>query len=711
MNNAKASYFSGISEKISVETSGNKNWWNLVKKLIGNQANRSIPPLECDGNLIFDDTKKSELLNDFFCKQTNLDEQTAPPELTDIQTDGLEQILITENEVEDILKTLDVSKATGPDMINPRLLKEAASILKYPLCKLFNLSLSTHTFPSDWKLANVTPVFKKDCPSDVKNYRPISLISVVGKVLERCVYKHIHNYLLDYKIITPHQSGFTPGDSAINQLLDITNDFGKALDEGKEVRVIFCDISKAFDRVWHRGLLRKLESIGIKGKLLLWVQNYLSNRKQRVVINNCSSMWQNINAGVPQGSILGPLLFIIFINDIVTEIQSTIKLFADDTSLYLIVDDPTETAVLLNQDLTKIHEWSMKWLVKFNPEKTETMTISRKINKPFHPPLLMNNIVIKNVSDHKHLGLTLSDDGSWIKHIDMITKKAFSRVNILRKFKFILDRKTLEKIYVTFIRPLLEYGDSIWDNKTVFLINKLESVQLEAARVITGGTRLASIDKLYIETGWEKLKDRREQHRLIYFFKMKNNLTPQYLSNMVPPNLQNIHDHNTRHSSIIPPPRTRTVLYSNYFLPQTIRSWNLLPDNIKNSPSVNSLKTYFRSKTSRKPSYYYAGTRQGQILHCRLRMECSSLNSHLFRKNIVDSPNCACGSIETSDHFLLHCSRFNATRQRYIFPLSLSIPVTTDILLFGSTSLSCAQNTDIFLSVQKFIVTSKRFTS
>ena len=143
------------------------------------------------------------------------------------------------------------------------------------------------------------PFLRKDCPSNLKNYRPISLISILAKVMERLVYKHIYNYLIDNNLITSHQSGFTPGDSAVNQLLYITNEFDRALDEGKEVRVVFCDISKAFDRVWYKGLLRKLESIGIRGSLLSWVKNYLYERKHRVVINNSTSSWRDINAGVP----------------------------------------------------------------------------------------------------------------------------------------------------------------------------------------------------------------------------------------------------------------------------------------------------------------------------------------------------------------------------------------------------------------------------
>ena len=565
---AKSDYFSKLSAKITSETRGSRQYWTFIKSLMNSDSSdsRSIPPLHVHDDIICDDKRKAEIFNDFFCSQSNIDDSnTAIPDIPYLQNEGLEQIEISESEVEDILKILNISKASGPDAISPRLLKEASGVLKYPLCKLFNLSLSSGIFPSDWKCANVSPVFKKDSPSNYKNYRPISLISVIGKVMERCVYKHIHNFLVENCIITCNQSGFTSGDSAVYQLLNITNEFGRALDEGKEIRVIFCDISKAFDRVWHKGLLKKLEAIGIRGPLLNWVKNYLSDRKQRVVINNASSNWSNVNAGVPQGSILGPLFFLIFINDIVTDIQSTIKLFADDTSLYLIVDEPVEAANVLNSDLEKIHAWSANWLVSFNSQKTETVIISRKTNKPYHPDLCMNDSIITEVSSHKHLGLSISNDGTFRGHVDMITEKAYRRLNILRKFKFILDKRTLETIYLTYIRPLLEYADVVWDSNTVSLSEKIEKVQIEAARIVTGATRLVSFNDLYLETGWEKLKERREAHRLVHFFKMKNSMTPSYLSDLVPESLGTLHRHNTRNSSIIPPIRTRTALYSNYF--------------------------------------------------------------------------------------------------------------------------------------------------
>ena len=257
----------------------------------------------------------------------------------------------------------------------------------------------------------------------------------------------------------------------------------------------------------------------------------------------------------------------------------------------------------------------------------------------------------------------------------------------------------------------MEYADVVWDNKTLFLINKLENVQIEAARVVTGGTRLVSINSLYKETGWETLQARRENHKKIYFYKMVNGLVPPYLSAIVPCNFENIHDYNTRQAVSIPPVRTRTTLYNNYFLPSTVRLWNSEPTSIRDSKSPSSLKSYYKSKCIKKPIYYYSGTRIGQILHMRLRTACSSLNHHLFLKNVVDSPNCSChqGVPETNSHYLFYCHRFNDSRNRYIESIDIPMNLTVDRLLFGSPDLTDDQNNSLFLNVQKFIINSKRF--
>ena len=227
-----------------------------------------------------------------------------------------------------------------------------------------------------------------------------------------------------------------------------------------------------------------------------------------------------IKAGVPQGSILGPLLFLLFINDIVNEIHTNIQLFTDDTSLYLIVEHPDVTAQLLNIDLETIAKWAKLWLLTFNPSKSESLLISRKVNVPIHPPIFMHNQQLTEVTSHKHQGLHISKDCTWHEQIKYIKEKAWFQINIMRKFKFLLDRKSLETIYFSFMRPILEYGDVVWDNCTQQEKQDIEKIQIEAARIVTGTTKLVSINSLYEETGWETLETRQNNHKLTLFFKL-----------------------------------------------------------------------------------------------------------------------------------------------------------------------------------------------
>ena len=319
-----------------------------MKNFIKPGQTSSIPPLCKDDVIYSDPNDKANIVNIFFTEQTTLDDSNASLSPTIlIPAFTLSSVSTTSLEVESIFKSLKTGKAAGPDCINNRLLKEVATALSFPVCDLFNFSLA------QGKQANVTPIHKKNDPSDFSNYRPISLLSTIGKSLEKIIHKDVFNFLRANSVLTNLQSGFIPADSTVNQLVDIYNTFCKALDEGKEVRAIFCDVCKAFDRVWHKGLLFKLKSVGITDSLLDWFEDYLSNRKQRVVLPGATSRWTNIKAGVPQGCILGPLLFLVYINDIVDEINSNIRLFADDTSLYIIVENPIEAAFQLKKILKK----------------------------------------------------------------------------------------------------------------------------------------------------------------------------------------------------------------------------------------------------------------------------------------------------------------------------------------------------------------------
>ena len=707
IRNAKINYFKKLATNLHRGNLTPKQWWKVAKQFLKNSTDSDIPLLLHENTQYSTPMEKATLLNSYFSEQSNIDDSHASLPAFDPPLNTLNNIVITETGVEDVLKLLNTSKASGPDLIAPILLKEGSEILSIHLTKVFNLSLSSSYYPTIWKQANVVPVFKKGDKTNVSNYRPISLLSCLGKVFEKCVFKHLHNYVVTNQLISPVQSGFTPNDSAVFQLIDLYNSFAKAIDEGKEIRVIFCDISKAFDRVWHKGLLFKLRRMGITGPLLEWLKIYLDQRHQRVVLEGSYSDFLKINAGVPQGSILGPLLFLLFINDIVTEIGSNIKLFADDTSLYLIVEDPVTAADLMDTDLDKIHTWAETWLVKFNPHKTEELVISRKTAPVDHPAVTINNVEVKRVDSHKHLGVIFNNKCTWNQHIEEITSKARKRIHLLQLLKYQLDRRSLQIMYFSYVRPILEYADIIWDNCYDYEKESLEKIQIEAGRVVSGATKSCSRAKILFELGWDTLEKRRYIHRMVTFFKMVKNITPQYLRNLVPPSVHQVSQRDLRNNLDLTVPRSRTNLYNKSFIPTATREWNSLSEEIKSSTSLSMFKRMLSRDKRKVPLYFYNGERKAQILHTRLRLGCSSLNADLFNNHISLTDKCICGSIESAEHYFLHCDRYATLREETINTINVNFNV--DILLNGCPLYSDSINGEIFDIVQTFIIGSNRF--
>ena len=279
----------------------------------------------------------------------------------------------------------------------------------------------------------------------------------------------------------------------------------------------------------------------------------------------------------------------------------------------------------------KIHSWAKMSLVSFSPAKSESLLFSRKINKPYHPPIVMNNQIITDVNTHKHLGLTFSNNCTWHEHLAQIKAKAWQRINIMRKFKFVLDRKSLHTIYFSFIRPLLEYADVVWDNCTQYEANELEKIQNEAARIVTGATRLVSVDLLYTKTGWDTLISRRNKDKISTFHKMLNGLSPVYLSAHLPPTVGANVSYNLRNQNSLQTIHCHSHLYYNSFLPSALRTWNGLSEDTRNINSTASLKYHLNANLNPSPRYYNEGKRLGQILHySRLRCNCSSLTNICF---------------------------------------------------------------------------------
>ena len=302
--------------------------------------------------------KKANIFNNFFASIcTPIDNTSCLPSFSYRTGSRIKSFHVTENDILAIIKTLDPNKANGCNNI---MIKICSQSLTLPLKIIFEHSLKKGKFPEIMKKANVVPAHKREDKMLVKNYRPISLLPIFGKMFERVTYNSLFNYFQSNRLFTPSQSGFLPGDSCIAQLLSIIHEIQTAFDENPtvDVRGVFLDLSKGFDKVWHDGIIFKLKAYGVEGKLLSLLKNYLENREQRVVLNGQTSEWRKIMSGIPQGSVLGPLLFLIYINDLLDGISSLCKIFADDTSLFSKVYDIHKSASNLNDDLEKISYWA-----------------------------------------------------------------------------------------------------------------------------------------------------------------------------------------------------------------------------------------------------------------------------------------------------------------------------------------------------------------
>jgi hypothetical protein len=593
-----------------------KKWWHILKGVLGQTHDSVIPPLNVNRDIIVNDKRKAAAFNDYFATASNLDDSkhTLPEMDIDVAVNlnVLDSILITETDVYDQLSALDVTKAYGPDGVPPLLLKEAKGSISKPLAALFNKSLEQCKFPNMWKRANVLPIFKKGDKGELGNYRPVSLLSTCSKVFERIMFKYIYNHFRDNFLISIWQSGFLPSLSTVMQLTEMYHAFCQAVSDGKEIRVVFLDISKAFDRVWHKGLIWKLHKIGIRGRLLLWIENYLKERYQRVIINGQYSDWTKIIAGVPQGSVLGPLLFLVFINDITSVINHCkIRLFADDTCLFITVDDREVAADLINKDLQNIQEWADKWLVTFSPPKTEALIISNKSNLDRHPKLELNGETITEVKHHKHLGIILSHNLRWNAHIDQLVNKGTKLNNMMKAFKFKLDRRSLEIIYMSFIRPTLEYADVLFTGTYDSDLCKLDMLQVEAMRIVTGATARSNIRLLYDDLGWPSLSFRRQIHCLCLMYKIVNGNAPEYLKDLIPARdlpggRQNLRSCTNEEIKI---PFARTESFNRSFLPFTLRLWNDLDLETRQILTLDSFKQALKEPKDRMLSILYYGKR------------------------------------------------------------------------------------------------------
>ena len=571
-------------EEDNEPTSGMKRFWQFVKSKRKDRT--GVATLKVNGNSISNPKDKANELNkqfeSVFTREGPLTNDLLPdtspyPEMEDIE--------ITEPGVRKMLEKLQVHKASGPDEIGPQVLKNLTSTIAPILTIIYRRSYETGSIPDDWRMANVVPAYKKGKNSLPSNYRPISLTCIACKMMEHIITSSIMKHASWNSILYQLQHGFRDRRSCETQLLEFQADVLKNMKDGMQTDVLIMDFSKAFDKVSHNHLLEKLKFYGIRGKTNTWIRDFLSNRRQVVVVEGEKSYEAEVKSGVPQGSVLGPSLFLFYINDIEDNMESTVRLFADDTIVYLAVSS-TQDAETLQNDLNKLGNWERKWHMEFHPEKCEVLTITRKRKPIVHNYTLHGGHTLEHVENAKYLGITMTKDFRWNTHIDNITSKANQTLGFLRRNVQINCPRIKTAAYQTLVWPLLEYAPTVWDPHTQANIRKIEMVQRRAARyTLHRYHNTSSVTAMLDHLQWTPLEHRRQQQRLAMYYKINHEqVAINKDKNLSPANRSTRHSHKLAYQV---PDSTKDYL-KNAFFCQTTREWNLLPVHIVKAPSLES---------------------------------------------------------------------------------------------------------------------------
>ena len=385
---SKEKYYTKLSSRLADPLTIPKTYWSILKTFLNNKKIPCIPPLFHKNKFIADFKEKAELFNHFLVYQCSLlsNNSVLPTNLPQLTSKCLDSIHFSISDIAKIISRLDPNKAHGHDMLSIRMIKLCGNSIYKPLLIIFKDCLNEGKFPHECIKGNVVAIHKKGNKQSLENYWPISLLPICRKNFERLIFNKMFTFFTGNNLIYPNQSGFRLGDSCVNQLLAITHEIYKSFDEAFEVKGVFLDISKAFDKLWHEGLLLKLNQNVISGNLLKPLCEFLSSRKQRVVLNGQHSSWDNVTAGVPEGSILWPLLFLIYVNDLSNNLFSNCKLFADDTPLFSVVNNIHTSGTTLSQDQKAVNNCAFQWKMIVNPDlskQVQEVIFRRKLRNCF----------------------------------------------------------------------------------------------------------------------------------------------------------------------------------------------------------------------------------------------------------------------------------------------------------------------------------------
>ena len=496
------------------------------------------------------------------------------------------------------LKKINASKSTGLVDIPARLLKDSAPIIARPLTTLMNRSLSEGSVPSDWKHAVVTPIHKSGSTSDAANYRPISTLPVFSKILERAVHTMVYAYFQENNLLSNHQSGYRPLHSTSTCLIDVTNRILQNIDRGRLTGMIFLDLTKAFDTIDHDVMLNKLLDLGFSDTALVWFRAYLSNRTQSVCVNGVLSDPQSIEFGVPQGSLLGPLLFITYINDLPSVVMNCeIQLYADDTLLFYSGDSISDIEFHLSQDLNNMINWLENNFLFLNYAKTKVMLVGthQRLARVTNFSITARNKSLDRVYQFKYLGVILDPCLSWNDHIDYIASKISSRLGMLRKARKIIPRASCITLYDSMVLPLFDYCSAVWSGCGITNREYLNRLQRRAVRIIEG--REVKQNDIRSTLNWPSLEARRNYQTCLQVFKCLNGLAPAYLLNKFSLS-RDFHSHNTRNKDLIRLPRAKTSKFQTSFYYNGAKLWNTLPPHIRQENTLSLFKKNLKKHLS-----------------------------------------------------------------------------------------------------------------
>ena len=572
-----------------------RNMWRSINSIIGKgKTCESFPKEFIEGDRIISCPKEiCNGLNKFFTeigpKLANEISVVDKSPLSYIQANNPKTMSlrpVSEEEVVNIVKSCKKKISKDHHDLSMTIIHNIIPTIKTPLTHICNMSLASGVFPEQMKIAKVVPLFKAGDKGSFNNYRPVSLLPQFSKILEKIFLNRLDSFLEDSKILSECQFGFRSKCNTTHAILQLIENITDSLDNKKSTIGIFIDLKKAFDTVNHGILTQKLNKYGIRGMSNIWIKSYLNERKQYVCMNNIHSQMLDITCGVPQGSLLGPKLFILYINDMcnISKLFNYI-LFADDTNLYCSGENLEELNIQINESLAELKIWFSANKLSLNIQKTNYMLFSNTtINADIR--LLIGDNLIERVHSTKFLGVIIQDNLSWKGHINHICSKMMRVIGVMNRVKFIIPSNTLRMLYNTLLLPHITYACEVWGSTYPSILNKIVLIQKKALRIIYGLRYLDHCEHLFNRKVM-KLQKLVQLKISTFMYKIKNQHLPLAIQKLFPVNNQPI---NSRQQSDFHLPYGRTHKKLHCLSYSGIRLWNTLPLGIRNSPKIVTFK-------------------------------------------------------------------------------------------------------------------------